>query len=114
MHPNSHVCAPFYNLRKLLDLSQPQSNLTPYGKTNGDTEAQEWPGFASLQVPVGWGVVHSAPGDTGRIGCPPDVLVPLYVEAVEVVVGHVAAVPTLLEPLDDGQLHAHGDVGGQH
>lgn len=51
---------------------------------------------------------------TGPAAHPPDVLVPLDVEAVEVVVWHIAPVATLLEPLNDGQLHAHGDVGRQY
>lgn len=46
--------------------------------------------------------------------CPPDVLVPLDIEAVEVVVRHVAVVTTLFEALNDGQLHAHGYVGREH
>lgn len=46
--------------------------------------------------------------------CPPDILVPLDIEAVKVVVGHVVSVSTLFEALNDGQLHAHGDVSGEY
>lgn len=45
---------------------------------------------------------------------PPDVLVPFDVEAVEVVVRYIGAFSPLLEPLNDGQFHAHGDVRRQH
>ena len=51
-------------------------------------------------------------------GVLPDVLVPLDVEAVEVVVLHqpllLLLVLALLQALHDGQLHLHGDVDGQH
>lgn len=46
--------------------------------------------------------------------CPPDILVPLDVEAVKVVVRQIAAVTTLFEAFDDSQLHAHGDVSREH
>lgn len=46
--------------------------------------------------------------------CPPDILVPLDIEAVKVVVGHVVSVTTLFEALNDGQLHTHGDVCWEH
>lgn len=46
--------------------------------------------------------------------CPPDILVALDIEAVEVVVRHVVAVTALFEALNDGQLHAHGDVSWEH
>lgn len=49
-----------------------------------------------------------------KFSCPPDILVPLDIEAVKVVVRHVAVVTTLFEALNDGQLHAHGYVSWEH
>lgn len=101
--------------------------ISPSGKTNGETGPARSLDFPLTDPYVGWGWASrregrgaARPGSPGHAAHtdpasrPPDILVPLDVEAVEVVVGQVAAVPTLLEPLDDGQLHAHGDVGRQH
>lgn len=46
--------------------------------------------------------------------CPPDILVPLDIEAVKIVVRHVVSVSTLFETLNDSQLHAHGDVSWEY